>query len=197
MLSKLFGKKNTTDPVHVIARLNDRAQPLDRGDLYEDPLDEILKQAGMGSVTGGGTQLGEDNEIQFCDVEIQVTVPLEEATPLICSTLESLGAPIGSKLIFESDNSEVALGKTEGLAVYLNGVDLPDHVYQECDFDTVSDEFTRLLDGEGKVHSYWQGPRETALYMYGNSFQDMKQRLNDFLLSYPLCQQARVEQIAG
>ena len=197
MLSKLFGRKSTSDPVYVIARLNDRAQPLDRGSLYEDPLDDLLKSERMGTVTGGGTQLGEDNEIVFCDVEIQVTAPLEQATPLICSTLESLGAPIGSKLIVESDNSEVAIGKTEGLAVYLNGVDLPDHVYQECDFDSVADEFTRLLGNEGKIHSYWQGPRETALYMYGNSFQEMKQRIEGFLTSCPLCQQARVEQIAG
>lgn len=197
MFSSLSEAGGTEKDVYVIARLNDRVQPLDRGNLYEDPLDEVLKQARVGSVTGGGTQLGEDNEVVFCDIEIQVTASLDDATPLICSTLESLGAPIGSKLILESEDREVELGKTEGLAVYLNGVDLPDHVYQECDFDTVSDEFTRLLGEEGKIHSYWQGPKETALYMYGPSFQEMKQRLDEFLVSYPLCQQARVEQIAG
>jgi hypothetical protein len=37
----------------VVARPNDRAQPLDRGDLYDDPLDYVLKQAGLGAVTGG------------------------------------------------------------------------------------------------------------------------------------------------
>ena len=197
MLSELFGGKKLEEGVYVIARLNDRAQPLDRGDLYEDPLDDVLKQAGVVEVTGGGTQLGEDSEIEFCDIEIQVTASLDDAMPLICSTLESLGAPIGSKLILESEDRETELGKTEGLAVYLNGVDLPDYVYQECDFETVSDECTRLLGEEGKIYSYWQGPRETALYMYGSSFQEMKQRLDEFLVSYPLCQQARVEKIAG
>ena len=167
MLSELFSGKKSEDGVYVIARLNDRAQPLDRGDLYEDPLDEVLQRAGVGSVTGGGTQLGEDNEIEFCDIEIQVTAPLDDVMLLICSTLESLGAPIGSKLILESEDREIELGKTEGLAVYLNGVDLPDHVYQECDFDTVSDECTRLLGKEGKIHSYWAGSkRDRAVHIW-------------------------------
>lgn len=42
----------------VIARLNVRAQPLDRGEVFEDPLEEILKASGAGTVTGGGTMLG-------------------------------------------------------------------------------------------------------------------------------------------
>jgi hypothetical protein len=61
----------------VVARLNDRAQPLDRGELYEDPLDHVLKQAGLGAVTGGGTLLGADGEIELCEVEIE----LEESRP--------------------------------------------------------------------------------------------------------------------
>lgn len=60
-----------TDSRIVIAHLNDRAQPLDRGELYEDPFDHVLKQASLGAVTGGGTQLADDGEVAFCDVEIK------------------------------------------------------------------------------------------------------------------------------
>jgi hypothetical protein len=64
MFGKLFGEKEPAAGDCIVARLNDRAQPLDRGELYEDPLDEILKTHDIGEVTGGGTQLGEAGEIR-------------------------------------------------------------------------------------------------------------------------------------
>ena len=127
----------------VIARLNDRAQPVDRGELYEDPLQELLAANAWGEVSGGGSQLSEQGEIQFCDIEI-----------------------------------------------------LPDSTYQECDSNFVYSEFNRLLSGIGRVHSHWQGPTETALYVLGRSAGDMRAALQPFLDSYPLCQRARVVQIA-
>ena len=196
MLGKLFGKETATQPTLVVARLNDRAQPMDRGELYEDPLDEVLKKLRAGSVAGGGTQLSEDKEVEFCEIEIAVREPATEIIPLIQQTLEKLGAPKGSKLLLESPGEELSLGNNEGLAVYLNGTDLPDEVYAECDSNFVYSEFNRLLGAEGKVHSHWQSPTETALYMYGPSFEKMKDRLAEFLNSYPLCQRARVVQIA-
>ena len=196
MLGKLLGIKKRADAVLLVARLNDRAQPMDRGELYEDPLDAVLKKHRVGTVTGGGTQVGTDNEIEFCDVEIEVFEPAADATMLITTTLEELGAPKGSKLVLEAQGEELPFGLNEGLAVYLNGSDLPDEVYAECDSNYVVSEFNRLLGTEGKVHSHWQGPTETALYMYGRSFEAMKNRLSRFLSSYPLCQRARVVQIA-
>jgi hypothetical protein len=196
MFGKLFGKTKPADTTFVIARLNDRAQPMDRGELYEDPLDEVLQKHGVGTVTGGGTQLGKDNEIEFCELEIEIRGTAEESVALIKNTLEELGAPKGSKLILDASDEGLPFGVNEGLAVYLNGTDLPDEVYAECDCDFVYSEFNRLLEPEGKVHSHWQGPTETALYMYGPSFASMNNRLSSFIRSYPLCQKARVVQIA-
>jgi len=181
--------------VFVTARLNDRAQPMDRGDLYEDPLHAALEEQGLGEVTGGGTQLSEEGEIDFCEVEIQLSAADEAALAVVAKTLEAFGAPKGSKLILES-GKELPIGRNEGLAVYLNGTDLPAEVYQSTDVNFVYQEFNRLLDSEGKIHSHWQGPTETALYMYGPSFATMQTRLAAFLSSYPLCQKARVVQIA-
>jgi hypothetical protein len=196
MLGKLFGKSTATQLTLVIARLNDRAQPLDRGELYEDPLEEVLRKHGAGSVTGGGTQLSEEHEVEFCEIEIEVCDPTTEHIALIKQTLEELGAPKGSRLCCDAQSKEVPLGVNEGLAIYLNGTDLPDEVYAECDANFVYSEFNRLLGDKGKVHSHWQGPTETALYMYGPSFAAMKGCLEGFLGSYPLCQRARVVQIA-
>jgi hypothetical protein len=195
MFGKLFGKETAMQSTLVVARLNDRAQPMDRGELYENPLDDVLRKHRVGSVTGGGTQLTEDSEIEFCEIEIEVREPATEIIALIKQTLEELGAPKGSRLRLESQGEELPFGVNEGLAVYLNGTDLPDDVYAECDSNFVYSEFNRLLGADGKVHSHWQGPTETALYMYGPSFETMKHRLDSFLNSYPLCQRARVVQI--
>jgi hypothetical protein len=196
MLGKLFGRPTATQPTFVVAQLNDRAQPMDRGALYEDPLQEVLEEHRAGGVVGGGTMLREDKEIAYCDIEIEVREPAAKNIALIKQTLEELGAPKGSKLRLVDQDEELSIGKNEGMAVYLNGTDLPDDVYAECDANFVYDEFNRLLGDDGQVHSHWQGPTETALYMYGPSFETMKKRLADFLGTYPLCHRARIVQIA-
>jgi len=99
-------------------------------------------------------------------------------------------------LLLVNPKRELPFGINEGLAIYLNGTDLSPDVYKTSDINFVYSEFNRLLDTEGRIHSYWEGGRETALYMYGPSFQTMKTRLSDFVASYALCQKARIEQIA-
>lgn len=185
------------EPVLAYARLNARVMPIDRGERYEDPLDEALKQAGVGEVTGGGTMQSQNGEIEYCGIDIDL-VNLEEGVPLICKVLAKLGAPKGSKLEFEQsgERREVPFGEAEGLGIYFNGTDLPDEVYQTCDINHVYDEINRLLDGRGAIQGHWQGPTETALYLYGHSVAEMKDRIAPFMGEYPLCQRARYETIA-
>ncbi len=111
--------------------------------------------------------------------------------------LGAMLAPRGSHLLLPSQNNQrIAFGTDEGLALYLNGTDLPDEVYRACDSNHVYAECQRLLEGIGHVASHWSGPTETALYMYGRDFGEMRQRLEPFLQAYPLCRQCRIEQIA-
>lgn len=196
MSEKLAETKSPAMAVVVVARLNARLQPMHRGEIYEDPLAGVLEEQGLGEVTGGGTQLGADNEIEFCDIEIVLPDESETTLAAVTGALEKLGAPKGSKLLVESTGREVSFGVAEGLAVYLNGTDLPAEVYQTSDVNVVYQEFNRLLEPDGAIQSYWEGPRETGLYMYGRSFAAMKDRLADFIASYPLCQRARVVRIA-
>lgn len=82
------------------------------------------------------------------------------------------------------------------MGVYLNGTDLPDETCAHCDSNHVYGEFDRQLGDEGRVVSYWQGPTETAFYIYGTSFDEMGLRLSAFIASYPLCAKCRIERIA-
>lgn len=186
-----------TKPVFAYARLNARLMPMDRGERYEDPLQEAFDENGFGQITGGGTLQRENGEIEYCGIDIDF-FNLEEGVPFVCEFLASQGAPQGSLLQFEVDGEkqEVPFGFLEGLAIYFNGTDLPDEVYANCDINYVYDELTRLLDDRGEVQSHWQGPTETALYLYGYSVDEMKDLIADFMAEYPLCQKSRYEAIA-
>jgi hypothetical protein len=55
------------------------------------------------------------------------------------------------------------------MAIYLNGTELADDVYANSDGNAVDTAPNESLGPEGTVQSYWDGPRETALYPYGPS----------------------------
>lgn len=179
------------------AQLNHLIMPIDRGDRYEDPLDDALREAGLGFTDGGGTMQQKSGEIEYIDVEIALH-DLEKGIPFVIEHLEKWGAPKGSVLkIYENDSRrEIPFGKTEGVAVYLDGVNLPDEVYAESDVNVVIEEIDKALGGAGEFQSHWQGNEETALYFYGVEASKMKELMKPFLASYPLCKGARVVIIA-
>jgi hypothetical protein len=189
----LFKKKK---PMVVVATLNARLQPDDRADI-EDALDAAMAKHKHGvRVVGGGTLIAKDGEVRECDIEIELDDPSDAKIDMVMRTLEAMLAPKGSRLNIPDQSRRIDFGLQEGLALYLNGTDLPDEVYRDSDVNHVFAECQRLLQGIGAVSSHWQGPEETAFYMYGSDFKIMRERLAPFLNTYPLCQQCRVEQIA-
>lgn len=195
----IFGRRKAKQEEHgehifVTATLNARVMPVDRGERYEDPLDEQLGKRGLGHVDGGGTMQQENGEVDFVDIELELHDAGEETLDLVVQVLEAVGAPRGSKLVH--DGGERAFGQNEGLAVYVNGTDLPDEVYETCDINVVIERFDELLGDAGTMQGHWQGPTETALYYYGPSFAEMSARIAPYVASYPLLERARLVQIA-
>ena len=64
--------------------------PMDRGEKYEDPLNDALGE--LGEVTGGGSQLGEGDTIAFCGLDVVVN-HRENGLKVIRECLRSCGAP--------------------------------------------------------------------------------------------------------
>jgi len=205
ILSSLFGcKKQPETPaqvesagMHVTAQLNHLLMPMDRGERYEDPLDEALSAQGLGETSGGGTMQEQSGEIEFIDVEIDLT-DLEKGVPFVIAKLEELGAPKGSILrVHDTEPSrEIPFGKAEGVGIYLDGVNLPDEVYKDSDVNVVIEELNKRIEGHGEMQSHWQGNTETGLYFYGDDSNRMISLMRDFLDTYPLCKGARVVTIA-
>ncbi|MEY0874514.1 hypothetical protein AB7214_22900, partial [Providencia manganoxydans] len=60
----------------------------------------------------------------------------------------------------------------------------------------VFDTLDEAVEDIGSNHGVWDGPTETAFYFYGTSFAEMKAAIQAHLDSIPLCEKARVIQIA-
>jgi hypothetical protein len=179
-------------PTRLFITLNARLRPLDRGDRYEDPLQEVLDARAPGShVTGGGTLLTADREPAQSDIDLDVEGDPASVRDLVVATLEAAGAARGSRA--QLDGSEpITFGVTEGLAVYLNGTDLPDEVYANSDINELIAALLERLGADGDMQSYWEGPQETALYLYGPSAERMRDLIAGVLDRFPLAQRCRV-----
>lgn len=202
IFKKLFGsnekEKQYSQGTFIIIQLNEKIMPIDRGEFYEEPLDEFLRDNGYGEVTGGGTMQAKSGEIAFCDIEVLIYEgnDIKKIITEIIRRLENIGVPKGSHIEIESTEEEIFFGNKEGLAIYLDGINLTENVYKECDSNLVVSEVSRLIGYNGQITRYWQGEKETALYFYGDSFENMKTAISEFINTYPLCQGARIVQIA-
>ena len=181
--------------MEVVLKLNARLQPMHRHEL-EDAIQGVLEKEQMGEVTGGGTVQNPDGEIVSCDIDIHLAGDKWDHVSFLVNLLNRLGIPNGSALLGIDRKFRVEVGTLEGLAFYVNGTDLPDEIYESCDINHVIEQMESAMNGIGRFYSYWEGNEWTALYFYGGSFVEMKQKIEPFIASYPLCQKSRIEQIA-
>ena len=179
-----------TFPHAITARVYEHIEPLDRGSRYEDPLEAALEAAAAGAITGGGSQLGELGGIECADVEIDLA-DLGPSLDLVVRTLEEAGAPRGSELLDGEGAVLREFGRQECVAVFLDGISLPDEVYATLDIDAVIGDLDKVA-GEGSYRGHWMGPEETALFFFGPSADDLFARLEPALRALPVGQNARI-----
>jgi hypothetical protein len=86
----------------------------------------------------------------------------------------------------------VYVDDADGGSVYLNGADLPREVYASSDVNDLIAALLERLGADGDMQSYWEGPRETALYLYGASAARMDALTANVLARFPLAQRCRV-----
>lgn len=198
LLKKFFGVNKEEEVQYIIVTINEKIGPIDRGEIYEDPLDDFLKKQAIGEITGGGTSQFTTGEIEYGNIEIELNhkeINSDKIAALI-KQLESLGAPKGSYLTIEKTGEKLYFGKREGLAIYLDGVNLGQEVYTENDHNILIDELRKLTGDDSEIVHFWEGETETGLYFYAPSFDEMKTAIKHFADNHPLCKGARIEKIA-
>lgn len=177
--------------MHLTLQLNARFQPKHRFEL-EDALQEIFEENKAGEIAGGGTLLKENGEIESCDIEIDFSG--SKSLEWLVNLLDAIGIPKGS--VLNGMEPPIPVGTLEGLAIYMNGTDLPEEIYKSCDINYVIQQLEQSIEDIGHMYSYRELDEFTALYFYGTSFPAMKEKMSPFVSSYPLCQKCRIEQIA-
>lgn len=193
---KLFNKKSKIETAgeemcSVVLHLNMRLMPVDRGYLFEDPIDEVLHKHNIGEITGGGTLLAEGKMPASCDIEFNIK---KSHLDNFISFLKNVNTMAKGSYI-EYDGKKENVGNLEGLSLILDGAGLDENVYKENDINDVIAEIDNLIKEKGQYHSYYIGEENTNLYFYGNSFDEMKEIIADYIKTSPLCENSIIEQL--
>jgi len=177
-------------------RLNARLASVQRGDRYEDPLAFWIETAFPGSrVTDGGTLRSTEGEPLSCAVRADVVGDAEAIEGAVAEFLDGLGAPLGSSLVL-GDRPARGFGVQSGFGLYLDGTGLPQDVYAENDINEFIDELHARTSSHGVLQSFWEGPTQTALYLYGDDATALAASIAPFVDTHPLAVNARLERIA-
>jgi hypothetical protein len=180
----------------LTARLPARVGPILRGELYEDPLDQILQRAALAEVTGGGTMMAPGGDINFVDIEIQVVGAVDNALDTIADALNEIGAPRGSEILDAAGKTLRRCGSKAIARLELDGVNLPKEVYETCSADDVIDAMLRAM-GPGHAYAGFHAMAETtAIYFQGEDYAAMAKAMKAAMPQLSLCQGAKVTQIA-
>ena len=86
----------------IYIKIPGNIQPPERGKLFEDRIDPVLQESGIGSVSGGGSSLGDVGpdgyrEVVFCGVDIEV-VDHDKTLTALRELLPELNAPAGTEI---------------------------------------------------------------------------------------------------
>lgn len=152
-------------PLTVVQRIPARLQPAHRDDLLVTPITGLLGRLSPGTRLAA-TETVVSPEGEPLEAVLQWEVPLEDAEGVVAALLDLEGGlPTGTTV--EIHGKAVACGELAGVALYLNGTDLPDEVYAASGLQEVVTTLQEALGRVGQLWSYWQGPAETGLYFYG------------------------------
>jgi hypothetical protein len=97
-------------PLCAYVKIPGNILPIERGERFEEPLQDALSRAGLGEVTGGGSQLDDPDEVggprvAFCGLDIDL-YDVEAGLKLLLSELRRLGAPSGTVVLYELEGIE-------------------------------------------------------------------------------------------
>jgi hypothetical protein len=97
-------------PMFVYIKIPGDFGPMDRGELFEDPIQMALDKESLGQITGGGSQFSapdEDGEdfVEFCGIDIDL-YDVVNGLALLRRELIRLQAPQDTSLLYELEGRE-------------------------------------------------------------------------------------------
>jgi len=197
MIKSIFNKVSSIfgDNQILMFEINDRIGPIDRFIAYTEPLENFLKEKNWGTILNEGTFLSDNGEISGCDIHIELThiATSKQIISQITSLLEELGMPKGSTLTIRKTNERLAVGKMEGLDLYLNK---DYNSIPGLEVEKLAQELHNNIGHTNLADRSWSGNKEDAVYFYNISFKDMEVKVRQYLAEYNLSGFERIVQIA-
>jgi hypothetical protein len=82
-------------------------QPLERGKRFEDPLQNVLQESGLGTISGSGSQMDHPYpdgraRVEYCGLDIEAS-DRDQARELLRQELSRLGVPFGTEIHYTGD----------------------------------------------------------------------------------------------
>lgn len=167
----------------VTININAKLMPMDRGEMFEDKITEIMEQEGIkGSVDGGGTLLADNGEIASIDVEMNLEENIEASLKIIEDKLvEFVGIPKGSS--FQYDDKNISVGTAEGIGVYY------DLTKQEFHKERIQSFLNETWDTIGEGKAYYTSSMSTddllVINFYGKTYNHMEEVVREMIKKYP------------
>ncbi len=95
----------------VYIKIPDAIQPLDRGAIFEDPIDAALRPGELGHVSGGGSLLGDtrpdgSRPIEFCGIDVDTT-NRDAVLEILRKLLPDLGIPQATELHYTAGGAKL------------------------------------------------------------------------------------------
>ncbi len=166
-------------------------------DEIEDFFAELFEETGLGKIAyGGGISYLDNNEVDFCDIDLDFKD--EKSINAFIDNAAHFPIAKDSTLIYE--DKKISIGEKEGLALYFNNNDLPELPKEDLEEDPLIDLIDELDSSLEKEEcdfffSYFEDSKITALYYYGESFDEMLSLFDTTLKNNVLCKKVKVVQL--
>lgn len=91
------------------------------------------------------------------------------------------------------------MAEEQAVLIHLDGLSLPDAVYEQYDLATLEDDLIAAMDsaGTGELDGNEVGPEGAILFLYGPDAAALLASIEPILHASPLCQNARIVLRAG
>lgn len=179
------------DVVLANVRLPVRLGQRDANRAYADPLKQQMTVTSLGTVLDCRSRKRSNGQIKGVDIYLGLRDPSQNGMLKIAHLLEALAAPCGSSIrLAEGLDAPILFGRTEALELQIDAAEDAD----AC--NTLARSCGAALDNAGVSRGWSRVDESTRFYFYGESFDEMKARLDALLDENPDYDSAAIQRVA-
>ncbi len=161
--------------------------------IFIDRLQEALQISELGEVTRSVIHTDESEEPIAVSIILTTKTLHDKQIEGLQQLLCQFGAPKNSLMTVTQNDTTTShtFGESQGLAMYLDGVNLDAKIYKKYDLSDAWNAIDNELKDAGMPFGVFEGKTESAIYSYGPDAETMIQNLEKLQQKHPLFRQSR------